>query len=90
MFEEFPVARKPPPDPALLEFLSARKALKISPDCADAYLRLSQEAAKTPAEALGLLAEGTAAGERAPGPAAQSVRARPLGGGALEWVRARA
>ena len=51
MFEEFPVARKPPPDPALLEFLSARKALKISPDCADAYLRLSQEAAKTPAEA---------------------------------------
>ena len=48
----------------------ARKALRISPDCADAYLLLSQEAAATPAEALALLAEGTAAGERALGPAA--------------------
>jgi tetratricopeptide (TPR) repeat protein len=48
----------------------ARRALAISADCADAYLLLAQEAAKTPAETLALLAEGVAAGERALGPTA--------------------
>ena len=48
----------------------AKKALKISPDCADGYLLLAQEAAPTPAAALDLLAQAVAAGERALGPAA--------------------
>ena len=48
----------------------AKKALKISPDCADAYLILAQEAAPTPAAALDLLAQAVAAGERALGPTA--------------------
>lgn len=48
----------------------ARKALAISADCADAYLLLAQEAAPTEAEALALLTQGVAAGERALGPAA--------------------
>lgn len=47
----------------------ARKALKISPDCADAYLLLA-EAAPTPAAALDLFAQAVAAGERALGPEA--------------------
>lgn len=48
----------------------AKKALKISPDCADGYLLLAQEAAPTPAAALDLLTQAVAAGERALGPAA--------------------
>jgi tetratricopeptide (TPR) repeat protein len=48
----------------------ARKALKISADCADAYLLLAEEGALTPAAALDLLVQAVAAGERALGPAA--------------------
>jgi tetratricopeptide (TPR) repeat protein len=43
----------------------ARKALDISPDCADAYVLLAQESAKTPAEARTLYEQGVSAGERA-------------------------
>lgn len=46
----------------------AKKALSISPDCADAYVLLAEETAKLPEEALRLFAEGMAAGERAIGP----------------------
>ena len=42
----------------------AREALAISADCADAYVLLAEEAAKTPAEAVALYREGVAAGER--------------------------
>lgn len=45
----------------------ARRALKISPDCADAYVLLAGETARDVAEALELYAEGVAAGERALG-----------------------
>ena len=45
----------------------ARKALKVSPDCADAYVLLAEETAKTPAEARALYEEGVKAGERALG-----------------------
>ncbi|HEY1561645.1 MAG TPA: hypothetical protein VGF71_12255 [Caulobacteraceae bacterium] len=50
----------------------ARKAIEISPDCADAYVLLAEETAKSPEEAAGLYALGVAAGERALGPAAVS------------------
>jgi tetratricopeptide (TPR) repeat protein len=46
----------------------AREALAISPDCADAYLLLAEEAAADPEEARELLEQGVAAGERALGP----------------------
>ena len=45
----------------------AKAALKISPDCADAYVMLAQETARNTTEALALYAEGVAAGERALG-----------------------
>lgn len=45
----------------------ARKALEISPDCADAYVLLADETARNPAEAAELYAQGMAAGERALG-----------------------
>jgi predicted Zn-dependent protease len=45
----------------------ARKALKISPLCADAYVLLARETARTPEEALGLYVEAVAAGEQALG-----------------------
>jgi len=48
----------------------AHKALAVSADCADAYLLLAQEEATTLDEAVALLCEGVAAGERALGPAA--------------------
>jgi tetratricopeptide (TPR) repeat protein len=48
----------------------ARKALKTSPDCADAYVLLAEETASTPEQAIDLYAQGVAAGERALGPAA--------------------
>jgi tetratricopeptide (TPR) repeat protein len=45
----------------------ARKALEISPDCADAYALLAQETARNPREAADLYARGVIAGERALG-----------------------
>jgi tetratricopeptide (TPR) repeat protein len=48
----------------------AQKALKLSPDCADAYVLLAEEAAKTVGEALTYYEQGVAAGERALGAAA--------------------
>jgi hypothetical protein len=45
----------------------ARKALEISPDCADAYVLLAEETARGPREAAELYARGVAAGERALG-----------------------
>jgi tetratricopeptide (TPR) repeat protein len=46
----------------------AHEALAISPDCADAYLLLAEEAAKSTEEAYELLEHAVAAGERALGP----------------------
>ena len=48
----------------------ARKALKVSGDCADAYVLLAEEGASTLEEAIALYAQGVAAGERALGSAA--------------------
>ena len=48
----------------------AREALDISPDCADAYVLLAEETARTPDEALKLYEEGMRAGERALDPEA--------------------
>lgn len=45
----------------------ARKALKTSPDCADAYVLLAEEEAANAGEALALYEQGLAAGERALG-----------------------
>jgi tetratricopeptide (TPR) repeat protein len=46
----------------------ARKALEISPDCADAYVLLAEQKARTMEEARDFFAQGVAAGERALGP----------------------
>ncbi|MBI1801016.1 MAG: tetratricopeptide repeat protein [Chloroflexi bacterium] len=46
----------------------ARKALTISPDCADAYVLLAEETATSVREARKLYEEGVKAGERALGP----------------------
>lgn len=46
----------------------ARQALKISPDCADAYVLLADETANSPQEALTLYQQGVDAGRRALGP----------------------
>jgi tetratricopeptide (TPR) repeat protein len=48
----------------------AKKALSISPDCADAYVLLAEESAKTVARAIQFYEQGVAAGERAIGPEA--------------------
>lgn len=48
----------------------ARKALKVSPLCADAYLLLAEETARTEEEALDLYAKAVDAGEKALGKAA--------------------
>jgi tetratricopeptide (TPR) repeat protein len=48
----------------------ARKALKVSADCADAYTMLAEETAKTPGQAVELYMKAVAAGERALTPAA--------------------
>jgi len=48
----------------------ARKALEISPDCADAYVVLAQTTGKTAAQQAELYQEGVRAGERALGEAA--------------------
>ena len=45
----------------------ARKALTVSPLCADAFVLLAQETAGTPDEAAEIYAEGVAAGEKALG-----------------------
>jgi tetratricopeptide (TPR) repeat protein len=45
----------------------ARKALEISPDCADAYVLLAEETATSLTEALNLYRQGVEAGERALG-----------------------
>jgi tetratricopeptide (TPR) repeat protein len=45
----------------------ARKALEVSPDCADAYVLLAEEAT-APEAALDFFRQGIAAGERAMGP----------------------
>src|SRR3954452_5853205 len=45
----------------------ARKALEVSPDCADAYVLLAEQA-RSRKEALGLYEKALAAGERALGP----------------------
>lgn len=42
-----------------------RRALEISPSCADAYVMLAQETAKSDEEARDLFAQGVEAGERA-------------------------
>ena len=46
----------------------ARQALEISPDCADAYVLLAEETARTAQEARSLYEQGVRAGERALGP----------------------
>ncbi|MBI3946534.1 MAG: hypothetical protein HY321_11490 [Armatimonadetes bacterium] len=46
----------------------AREALAISPDCADAYVLLAEEAATTAEEACDLYRQGVEAGERVLGP----------------------
>jgi tetratricopeptide (TPR) repeat protein len=48
----------------------AREALEISTDCADAYVLLAEETARTPEEAGELYDQGIKAGERALGPEA--------------------
>jgi tetratricopeptide (TPR) repeat protein len=48
----------------------AKEALSRSPLCADAYVLLAEETAKTPAEAIDLYRRGLEAGEKAVGPAA--------------------
>ncbi|MDI7275397.1 MAG: hypothetical protein QME94_05425 [Anaerolineae bacterium] len=48
----------------------ARKALQISPDCADGYVLLAEETARTLEEARDLYEQGVRAGERAVGPEA--------------------
>jgi tetratricopeptide (TPR) repeat protein len=45
----------------------ARRALELSPDCADAYVLLAEETAQNLTEARDLYAQGVAAGERALG-----------------------
>jgi tetratricopeptide (TPR) repeat protein len=46
------------------------EALEISPDCADAYVLLAEETARSPEAALKLYEQGMQAGERALGPEA--------------------
>jgi tetratricopeptide (TPR) repeat protein len=46
----------------------ARKALEVSPLCADAYVLLAEESANSPQEARDLFAKGVEAGELAIGP----------------------
>jgi len=48
----------------------AKEALSRSPLCADAYVLLAEETAKTPAEAIELYRKGLEAGEKSLGPAA--------------------
>lgn len=52
-----------------LRIKAARRALKVSPDCADAYVVLAEETAGSAREGLPLYRQAVAAGERALGPA---------------------
>ncbi len=45
----------------------ARKALEVSPDCADAYVMIAEESVKSVEEAIELFQKGVEAGERALG-----------------------
>lgn len=54
--------------PARRRVALAYEALALSPDCADAYLLLAEEAASSLEEACELLEQAVAAGERALGP----------------------
>ena len=45
----------------------AHQALQVSPDCADAYVLLAEETARSASDALALYTKGVAAGERALG-----------------------
>jgi tetratricopeptide (TPR) repeat protein len=54
----------------------ARQALAVSPDCADAYVLLAEETARTVGEACDLYAKGLAAGERALGDQAGAFAGR--------------
>ena len=64
----------------------ARRALKIFPDCADAYVLLAQ-AARTRAKALELYRKGVEAGERALGREAFERDAGHFWG--IAWLTAR-
>jgi hypothetical protein len=69
----------------------AKRAIEISEDCADAYVLLAEETARTPQAAAKLYAQGVAAGERALG---QEIFKEAVGGfwGILEtrpYMRAR-
>jgi tetratricopeptide (TPR) repeat protein len=68
----------------------ARKALELSPDCADAYVLLGEACADL-AQARDLYAQGVAAGERALGTAAFAEAAGPFWGdvGTRPYMRAR-
>ncbi len=46
----------------------ARQALEVSPDCADAYVLLAEETARTPQDALAFYQKGVEAGQRVLGP----------------------
>ncbi len=58
----------------------ARKALRISLDCADAYVILAMDAAKTIEEELDFYQQGVLAGERALGPQFEKKYARHFWG----------
>ena len=70
----------------------ARKALEVSPDCADAYVLLAEEWADSLPEAMHLYRQGVEAGERALGPQAFEEDVGNFWGilGTRPYMRARA
>jgi tetratricopeptide (TPR) repeat protein len=54
----------------------AHRALELSPDCADAYVILAEEEAKTKQQALDFYRKGTEAGQRALGPQFQKLEGK--------------